>query len=106
MPSLLLGVDVGTTAVKAVLVDQSGHIVSEGRSEYATTHLQIGWVEQDPLDWWKSFCQSVKLALEAAPGSSISAIAISSQAPTLIAVDDSGNPLRNAMIWMDRRAEG
>ncbi len=43
MPSLLLGVDVGTTAVKAVLVDQSGHIVSEGRSEYATTHLQIGW---------------------------------------------------------------
>ena len=106
MPSLLLGVDVGTTAVKAVLVDQSGHIVSEGRSEYATTHLQIGWVEQDPLDWWKSFCQSVKLALEAAPGSSISAIAISSQAPTLIAVDASGNPLRNAMIWMDRRAEG
>ncbi len=105
MSSLLLGVDVGTTATKAVLVDQSGHVVSQGRAEYPTTHLQIGWVEQDPNDYWKSFCQAVSEALSAAPGSKISGIAISSQAPTLIAVDELGIPVRNAMIWMDRRAQ-
>lgn len=105
MQELLLGVDVGTTATKAVLVDSTGHIISQGRSEYPTKHLQAGWVEQDPNDWWKSFCQAVAIAQGGAPGAKISGVAISAQAPTLIAVDEQGVPVRNAMIWMDRRAQ-
>lgn len=105
MQELLLGVDVGTTATKAVLVDSSGHIISQGRAEYPTEYLQAGWVEQDPNDWWLSFCQAVEIAQAGAPGAKISGIAISAQAPTLIAVDANGDPVRNAMIWMDRRAQ-
>jgi xylulokinase len=105
MQELLLGVDVGTTATKAVLVDSSGHIISQGRAEYPTKYLQAGWVEQDPNDWWLSFCQAVEIAQRGAPGTKISGIAISAQAPTLIAVDANGVPVRNAMIWMDRRAQ-
>ena len=105
MQELLLGVDVGTTATKAVLVDTSGHIISQGRAEYPTKYLQAGWVEQDPNDWWLSFCQAVEIAQAGASGAKISGIAISAQAPTLIAVDANGVPVRNAMIWMDRRAQ-
>ena len=105
MQELLLGVDVGTTATKAVLVDSSGHIISQGRAEYPTKYLQAGWVEQDPNDWWLSFCQAVEIAQAGASGAKISGIAISAQAPTLIAVDANGDPVRNAMIWMDRRAQ-
>jgi len=105
MQELLLGVDVGTTATKAVLVDSAGHIISQGRAEYPTKYLQAGWVEQDPNDWWLSFCQAVEIAQAGASGAKISGIAISAQAPTLIAVDANGDPVRNAMIWMDRRAQ-
>ena len=105
MQELLLGVDVGTTATKAVLVDSTGHIISQGRAEYPTKYLQAGWVEQDPNDWWKSFCDAVAIAQNGAPSAKIIGIAISAQAPTLIAVDASGVPVRDAMIWMDRRAQ-
>ena len=105
MQELLLGVDVGTTATKAVLVDNAGHIISQGRAEYPTKYLQAGWVEQDPNDWWLSFCKAVEIAQAGAPGAQIIGVAISAQAPTLIAVDANGAPVRDAMIWMDRRAQ-
>lgn len=105
MQALLLGVDVGTTATKAVLVNQNGELVAQGRAEYPTIHLQAGWVEQDANQWWKSFCQAVWQATSQIPGAKIIGVAISSQAPTLLAVDAYGEPVRNALIWMDRRAQ-
>jgi len=105
MQALLLGVDVGTTATKAVLVNQNGELVAQGRAEYPTIHLQAGWVEQDAKQWWKSFCQAVLQATSQIPGAKIIGVAISSQAPTLLAVDAYGEPVRNALIWMDRRAQ-
>ena len=105
MQALLLGVDVGTTATKAVLVNQNGELVAQGRAEYPTIHLQAGWVEQDANQWWKSFCQAVWQATSQIPGAKIIGVAISSQAPTLLVVDAHGEPVRNALIWMDRRAQ-
>jgi len=105
MQPLLLGVDVGTTATKAVLVDQSGHLVAQGRAEYPTIHLQAGWVEQDATQWWISFCKACKQAIAQVPNAQIAGVVISSQAPTLLAVDSDGEPVRNALIWMDRRAQ-
>ncbi len=105
MQPLLLGVDVGTTATKAVLIDQSGHLVAQGRAEYPTIHLQAGWVEQDANQWWISFCKATGDAISQAPGAKITGVAISSQAPTLLGVDNTGQPVRNALIWMDRRAQ-
>ena len=70
MQQLLLGVDVGTTATKAVLVDNAGHIISQGRAEYPTKYLQAGWVEQDPNDWWAhptAKCRAVAPAPGPAP---------------------------------------
>lgn len=105
MTSLLLGIDIGTSATKAVLIDQNGKVLSQGRAEHPISYLKDNWVEQNPLDWWKSFSVATKIALKELNGRSIAGVAISAQAPTLIAVDTEGNPLRPAMIWMDRRAD-
>jgi len=105
--TLLLGVDVGTTGAKAALFTTHGELRAVGQSEYKTNHPHTSWAEQDPEDWWKAVCQSIRQALDQVDGSSdrVAGIAVSSQAPTLLPLDKSGRPLRPALIWMDRRAE-
>jgi xylulokinase len=105
MRNLLLGVDIGTTATKAVLIDYEGKFVSQGRAEHPTHHLTTGWVEQEPEDWWRSFCSAISEAKKSVPDSKITAVLISAQAPTMLPVDSGGNPIRPALIWMDRRSE-
>src|ERR1017187_3227065 len=104
---LLLGIDVGTSSVKAVLLDLGGNLCAVCQAEYPLHHIRPGWVEQDPEDWWQATCKAVGAALARVPHGRerVLAMAASSQAPTLLPLDRSGKPLRPAMIWMDRRAE-
>ncbi|MDX2140247.1 MAG: FGGY-family carbohydrate kinase [Chloroflexota bacterium] len=104
---LLLGIDVGTTGTKACLFTPDGALVASGQAEYPLHHLRPGWVEQDPHDWWRATCTAVHAALAQTPDAAarIIGIAVSGQAPSLIAVDEQGAPLRPALIWMDRRAD-
>src|ERR1700730_15542602 len=103
MDPLLLGVDIGTTAVKAVLIDLSGRTLAMGSEEYLTHHIAPDWVEQDPEDWWPAVVSVIRQVVCAVPAAreSVAAIAVSAQAPTLLPVDARGRPLRNALIWMD-----
>jgi xylulokinase len=107
MEPLLLGIDVGTSSVKAVLVEPRGTVRAVGHAEYPLHHIRPAWVEQDPEDWWRGTCQAVREALaKVLQGAErVLGLAVSCQAPTLLALDRSGRPLRPAMIWMDRRAE-
>ena len=107
MEPLLLGVDVGTSAVKAALFDLNGALEAAVHVEYPTHHLRPGWVEQQPEDWWRGCCQAIQQALASVERGAerVVGVGVSAQAPTLIAVDRDGVPLRPALIWMDRRAE-
>jgi len=107
MDSLLLGVDVGTTAVKAVLISVDGRTLATANEEYPTHHLAPGCVEQDPEDWWHAVVVVIRKVVSAVSAAKdyVAGIAVSAQAPTLLPVDSRGRPLRNALIWMDRRAE-
>src|ERR1035438_5120589 len=107
MEPLLLGIDVGTSAVKAALVDRRGSLHAVGQAEYPLHHIRPAWVEQDPDDWWRGTCQAIREALAKVPHGAerVLGLAVSCQAPALLALDRSGRPLRPAMIWMDRRAE-
>ena len=87
MRELLLGVDVGTTATKAVLIDFDGKFVSQGRAEHPTHHSKAGWAEQEAEDWWRSFCEAVSIAKNNAANSKIAAVLISSQAPSMLPVE-------------------
>ncbi len=107
MDKLLLGIDVGTTTVKAALFSLDGRLQASGSVETSLRHVRPGWIEQNPDDWWRAVCQVVRQACAALPDAAerIAGLAVSSQAPTLIALDRAGEPLRPALIWMDRRAQ-
>ncbi len=107
MDDLLLGIDVGTTAAKVALVGQDGRVEAVQQVAYRTQYLKPGWVEQQPEHWWDAVCAAVKEALDRTPGAPdrVAGLAVSSQAPALIALDQRGQVLRPALIWMDRRAE-
>ncbi|BAM00519.1 MULTISPECIES: xylulokinase [Caldilinea] len=103
----LLGIDIGTTAAKAILCDRNGALLAQASEEYPTAFPQPGWAEQDPEAWWQATCHVVRRVLGAArlPAQAVAGVCVSCQAPTLAAVDAAGRPLYPALIWMDRRAE-
>ena len=106
----LLGLDIGTSSIKASLVNaQSGECVGSAQSpstEMKIIALQPGWAEQDPETWW----QHTQLAIAAVmkevkiDASKIKAIGISYQMHGLVCVDKDIRVLRNAIIWCDSRA--
>jgi xylulokinase len=95
-----IGIDVGTTGLKAVAVSAEGRIVRDKAVRYPTRLAGLG-AEQDARAWWRA-------ALEALPkvvaGEEVSGVAVTSQAPTLVAVDGKGEPCGAALTWIDRRA--
>ena len=110
MSGYLLGIDIGSSSVKASLVDaQSGKVVASASSpatELAIIAHQSGWAEQSPDLWWTH----LKVALDAIRCQhnnilqEICAIGIAYQMHGLVLVDEAGNPLRDAIIWCDSRA--
>ena len=104
--TLLLGLDVGTTSVKAGIFDIEGHQLAAAGSEYRLAYPAPDHVEIDPETWWASAVRAVRTAL-AAPGvnpARIAALAVSSQGETVAAVDDNGRALGPALVWLDNRA--
>ncbi len=107
MTPLLLGIDIGTTAAKAALFGLDGRLQAVGSAEYPLYHIRPGWVEQQPEEWWQATVIAIRQALSQIEHGAerIAGICVSAQAPTLIALDANGQPVRPALIWMDRRAE-
>ncbi|PJJ65150.1 xylulokinase [Compostimonas suwonensis] len=106
--TVFLGIDVGTTTVKASIVDDQAHVLAEASIGYPTSFVRTSWVEQDPQAWWTATLTVLaRLASEAGREvmAAVAGISVSSQAPTLLALDAAGSPVRPALIWMDRRAE-
>ncbi len=106
----LLGYDIGSSSVKASLVDaQNGKCVASAfypKSEAAITAVKPGWAEQDPSSWWENLrlATSDILASSKADAHDIKAIGISYQMHGLVCVDKDMNVLRPSIIWCDSRA--
>ena len=109
---LLLGYDIGTSSVKASLVDaETGKTVASAQypdAEAPITSKQAGWAEQEPEMWWDELRQATKRVAEKAecdsPLAQVAAIGISYQMHGLVCVDKEGKPLRPSIIWCDGRA--
>lgn len=106
----LLGYDIGTSSVKASLVEiESGKCAASTffpKTEAPIIAKQSGWAEQDPESWWKYLCQATRqvLADTGARGEDVKTIGISYQMHGLVCVDKEGKPLRPSIIWCDGRA--
>ena len=101
----ILGIDVGTTGTKALVVDGSGKILSRGYASYELIIPGPGRVEQDPRHWWAAVVQSVSQACADIDSGEIAALSVSTQGASSVLVDASGEPLGNAITWMDTRSE-
>ncbi len=105
--SLILGIDVSTTATKAILIDGHGSVRGIGNAEYpyATPHPR--WSEQDPELWWDGARRSVRAALEAAgvDGGAVGAVGMTGQMHGAVLLDAADRPVRPAILWNDQRTE-
>jgi xylulokinase len=110
MGKLLLGLDIGSSSVKACLVDSdTGKSIISAQSpaeEMPMVAVQPGWAEQDPDLWWDHTVQSIKICLQNAKvkAEDITAIGISYQMHGLVIVGKDHKPLRSSIIWCDSRA--
>ena len=103
--SHVLGIDVSTTATKAVLVDRTGAVAGIGVAEYGFDAPQATWSEQDPALWWDAAIDAVHdvLASTRVDPASIEAIGLTGQMHGLVLLDDADRVLRRAILWNDQR---
>jgi xylulokinase len=100
---LFLGIDIGTSSVKAVLVDEFATPVAQASMPLLLARPQPLWAEQDPGDWWRAVVAAVR-ALPAAPRAAVRAIGLCGQMHGATLLDAFGNVLRPAILWSDGRA--
>ena len=104
----LLGVDIGTTGSRALVIDDSGRLVAAASAEHAPFRShRTGWAEQDPPDWWSACSEAVRrvLAEGGLQAGAIRAVGLSGQMHGAVLLDASGEVLRPAIIWCDQRTE-
>jgi len=98
---MLLGIDVSTTSVKALLVDSSGEIVKSSTSPLTLSSPRPLWSEQNPEDWWLAAVTSIRNVIDGS--SDVSAIGLTGQMHGLVLLDGDGEVLRPAILWNDQR---
>lgn len=102
----VIGCDIGSQAVKAVLLSAEGQIAGEASAGYEIQYPQPAWAEQDAENWMQALTSAIRGLLKASRVSSsqVSAIGLDAQVDGVVAVDHAGRSLGPAVIWMDRRA--
>ena len=101
---LLLGLDLGTSAIKGVLMRADGRVLAEAGKETTFVHPQDGWVEVDPEKHYQNVCSVIRRLADEAPGE-VTAIAMAAASGNTLLAGSDGIPLTNIINWMDRRAE-
>ena len=104
---LLLGIDVGSQSLKAVLLDERLRLLGSGRQHYPIAFPRPGWAQQDPAFWEAALAPAIAQALAAAGRrpQDVGALGLAGQLDGAIAAAADGRPLHPCLIWMDRRAE-
>lgn len=103
----LMGVDLGTSGAKTVIVDAQGSLLAACLSEYAIDAPHPGWAEENPETWHRAVLETMRAALQQADltGESIAAIGLAGQMHTTVCLDEHRQPLRPAIIWADQRSK-
>jgi len=104
----MMGIDVGTTGTRAVIVRPDGHVVGAATGDHQPMRMaRPGWAEQDPEDWWQATLTAIRAALEAADvkGSEIAAVGFSGQMHGVVLLDRALAVIRPSLIWCDQRSQ-
>jgi len=108
MEPLLLGIDVGTSVVKAVVFDRAGSVVSAAHRIPRLIHPEVGWSEADMLELWADVLAVIgeAVAQPAVTPAAIRGVGVSGTCCSSWLLDAEGRPVRNAILWNDGRAAG
>ena len=107
----LLGIDLGTTGVKAALfAAEDGHVLSSAFVDYPLAHPQPGWAEQDPAEWWQATVVAIRTCLVGAvrhnvQPSDVRGVGLSGQMHGVVLLDEQMQVLRPCIIWADQRSD-
>jgi xylulokinase len=104
---LIMGLDLGTTGVKAGVIDASGRVLATSTVEYATSTPRPGWAEQDPSDWWGASAVAMRAALSSPEVSAddVVGIGVSGQMHGSVFLDEAREVVRPCILWCDQRTE-
>ena len=107
MRTLLLGIDIGTSACKVAAFLPDGEVVCSQTAEYPVYYPQEGWAEQDPDEWWAAVCSAIRSIFDrgCVHPSEIAAIGVDGQSWSAIPITASGEVLHRTPIWTDTRSQ-
>ncbi|HEV2581161.1 MAG TPA: FGGY family carbohydrate kinase [Ktedonobacteraceae bacterium] len=100
----IIGIDLGTSSAKVLIIDGRGKTLGAGRADYAVLTPQPGWAESDPAAWRQAVVSAVRAAMAQAGQPTIAGIGLSGQMHGVVLADDQGRALRPALLWPDSRA--
>lgn len=98
-----IGVDLGTSACKFLLVDEAGTVVNTVTKEYPLSFPHTGWSEQSPADWWQACLTGIPALLEGHDAAQVRGMGVGGQMHGLVALDAADVVLRPAILWNDGR---
>ena len=104
---LYIGIDLGTSSVKVVAASEDGTIFGSTTRTYPCLQPKPGWSEQDPHRWYKATCEAVRALLHTlgVSADSVAGISFGGQMHGLVALDERGEPIRDAILWNDGRSQ-
>jgi xylulokinase len=102
--SVLVGLDVGTTGVRALAVGRDGVVVASAGRGYPLAMPRPGWTEQDPEDWWQAALAALGEVVRAVDGQ-VAGIGLTGQMHGAVFLDSAGQSIRPALLWNDQRTE-
>ncbi|MBW8733036.1 MAG: xylulokinase, partial [Asticcacaulis sp.] len=100
---MYLGIDVGTSGIKAVIIDDKGEVAAESHASLTVSHPHPLWSEQDPSDWWSATNSAVS-QLDAAVRAKVRAIGLAGQMHGAVLLNKARKVIRPAILWNDGRS--
>jgi xylulokinase len=100
---LLLGIDIGTSGAKALLVDERGGVVASATGDYPMSTPRPLWAEQDPADWWRATVEAIRKVLAGHAVERVVGVGLTGQMHGLVLLDARGEVLRPCIMWNDQR---
>jgi xylulokinase len=105
MRDAILGIDIGTSATKAILYDLDGKEITSASQSYPLSTPQPGWVEQDTEEVWQALILVLKTIVDQSNGCRVLSLAIAAQAGSIIPTDLKGDPVYPMITWLDNRSQ-